>query len=361
MADRPMTLLRVARTVPGKRSGTDHPATDLVVEALSGVPGPEWDARVAALGGYAFHSRAYALASGDLGEEPMFLVLRRGERPAGFAVALRLRTRVRPLGWARDVLRVPSPPVLEEDVSRTQALGALAAFAARHRMAQLEVNAYGDSHPEHVALVDVARVRWSPRLDYRVALGADFESTVARMGATHRRHIRRAMDIPFTFEERSDREGARLMHAVHLETFARRRALGQSESRAWSAAEFHRRMDAYIERGVVRFHFTRLDGEIVSAIGTMSFGRTSYYLVGGTTRAGFERNAAYAMFAHTMRRLIAEGVTEFSLGGTGAGAADDASPEHGLYRFKKGYGARVCDCPHVRIRVTGWRWWPVAQ
>jgi hypothetical protein len=332
--------------------------SDLVVEPLASAPDANWDETVAGLGGYVFHSRAFGMACAELGESPLFLVLRRHGRDVGYALASAVRTRLRPLGWARDVLQLASPPVLLPEVTKAEAVEALEVFARSHRYGHVHIDSFGDPRVEDPFPAESDRIRRLPRLDHRVSIGPDFATTLSRMATAHRRKIRKALTAPFTFEEQSTPEGALRMHAVHEETFVRRHALGQKETHAWRIEDFRRRMDAYLRQGIIRFHFTVLDGETLSAMGTMSFGRTSYYLVGGTTREGYERDAAYAMFAHTFQRLITEGITEFNLGGTGFDAREESSPDHGLYRFKVGYGGRAFDCAHVHMRVIPWRWWP---
>lgn len=331
------------------------------IEPVTGVPGPEWDSAVAALGGCTFHSRGFGLASTELGGKALFLVFRREGQPVGYAVATTEPTRWRPLAWARDLLSLASPPALTTEVTRLEAHAALAAFARREGCAQLVVHSFGDPRPGDAFPPADERVQLAPRLEYRVPIGPDFPTTLARMSATHRRKIRKLMEAGFTFEEHSTVDGALRVHAAHAQTFERRFARGEDQGAVWDLEDFRRRMGAYLRHGIIRFHFTLLEGRTLSAIGTMRFGRTAYYLVGGTTPEGIERQSGFAMFAETIQRLIGEGVTEFNLGGTGIHAREEGDAEHGLHRYKAGYGGQVLELAHIRQRVTPWRWWPVQR
>jgi hypothetical protein len=331
----------------------------VVVEPLAAAPGPEWDRTVAALGGCTFHSRGFGLACADLGGEQLFLVLRREGCEVGYAVAAREPTRWRPLAWARDVLSLGSSPVLTPDVTRTETIDALATFARQRNFGHLHISSFGDPRPAEPMPPDSPRIRQSRRLEYRVPIGPDFQATLARMGATHRRKIRKVLEAGFVFEEQSTIEGALRVHAAHAQTFERRFARGEDQGYVWEVSDFRRRMEAYLRHGIIRFHFTVLNGVTLSAIGTMQFGQTAYYLVGGSTREGIERQCGFAMFANTIQRLIAEGVTEFNLGGTGIEAREEGNDEHGLHRYKAGYGGQVLELAHLSMRVTPWRWWPV--
>lgn len=333
----------------------------IVVEQLTEPPDPAWDKTVEALGGCAFHSRGYGMACMDLGSERPFLVFRRDGRTIGHAVASIARTRWRPLGWVRDILDLASPPVLTPETTRVEAMEALVRFARSRRYGRLRVGSFGDPRPDDPLPPGSDRLRREPRLEYRVPIGPDFGATLSRMASTHRRKIRKALESGFTFEEQSTIEGALRLHAAHEHTFERHRARGDTYASVWRVEDFRRRMEAYLRHGVIRFHFTVLDGVTLSAIGTMQLGRAAYYLVGGTTPDGIERQTGYAMFAHTIQRLIADGVTEFNLGGAGIDAREETSSDFGLHRYKAGYGGRVLELAHLTVRVTPWRWWPAVK
>ncbi len=333
----------------------------LVVSAVTGTPDSTWDQAVAALGGCAFHSRGYGLACRDLGSVAPFLVFRREGREVGYAVALTARTRWRPLGWARDILELSSPPALSPAVTRAQAVDALIRFARENNFGHLRIDSFGDPRPDDPLPGETPRIRRDPRLEYRVPIGPDFAATLARMSSTHRRKIRKALEGGFVFEEQTSIEGALRLYAAHEQTFERHRARGEGHAHAWRIEDFRRRMEAYLHHGMIRFHFTVLNGQTLSAIGTMQFGQTAYYLVGGTTPDGIERQTGFAMFANTIQRLITEGVTEFNLGGTSFQAREEGSSDHGLFRYKSGYGAKVLELTHLSARITPWRWWPAIQ
>ncbi|HEY7683432.1 MAG TPA: GNAT family N-acetyltransferase [Gemmatimonadales bacterium] len=330
----------------------------LEVVRLTEEPGPGWDETVAELGGCAFHSRGFGLACGELSGENSFLVFRRDRREVGYAIASSHRTRWRPLGWARDVLELASPPVLTDEATRPQAVEALVGFARQAHFGCLRIGSVGDPKPEEPLPAPHPRAHQAPRLEYRVPIGPDFPATLARMAPAHRRKVRKVLEGDFGFEEQSSMEGALRLHTIAEQVFERRHARGETEAHGWELEDYRKRMAAYLRHGLIRFFFTLQARETLSGIGIMPFKRTAFYLVGGTTREGYERQAAYAMFAHIIQQLIADGFTEMNLGGTGIGARDQASPEHGLYRHKAGYGGRVFELTDLSLPLTPWRWWP---
>jgi lipid II:glycine glycyltransferase (peptidoglycan interpeptide bridge formation enzyme) len=181
------------------------------------------------------------------------------------------------------------------------------------------------------------------------------------MSSAHRRKIRKVLEGDFAFEEQSNMDGALRLHSVAEQVFERRHARGETEAQGWELESYRRQMEVYLRHGIIRFHFTVQAGDTLSAIGIMRFGRTAFYLIGGTTRAGYERQAAFAMFAHIIQQLIADGVTELNLGGTGIGARAEDSQEHGLYRYKAGYGGQILELADLSLPLTAWRWWPALR
>jgi hypothetical protein len=181
------------------------------------------------------------------------------------------------------------------------------------------------------------------------------------MASAHRRKFKKVPEGGFGFEEQTSMEGALRLATVTEQVFERRHARGETQAQGWEMGDYRRRMTAYLRHGIIRFHFTVQGGETLSAIGIMRFARTAFYLIGGTTRTGYERQAAYAMFAHIIQQLIADGVTELNLGGTGISARDESSPEHGLYRYKSGFGGQVFELADLSLPLTPWRWWPALK
>lgn len=315
-------------------------------------PDPDWDAAALRLGGNMFHSRAWGEASRTLDGEALYLRLERHARLIGVAVASARRTRWRPLRWLRDVLTLNTPPALAEDVSRRDALQAIEDFAHARGFGAIRMTSYADPRPFDEELPDRSRTRVQPRLEFRVALGPDVAATLARMSAGHRRNIRKAAGQGFEFTEDTSLAGALRLHSLQEQTFQRRRGLGNEDAAAWEPASYRRTMQAYLDSGAIRFFFASRDGTPLSGIGTLEFGRQAYYLVGGTSVAGYRCKAVFALFGYTIARLIAQGCTELNLGGVGVEVQDERHVDHGLYRFKAGFGATILTCRDVETRLV---------
>jgi hypothetical protein len=64
----------------------------------------------------------------------------------------------------------------------------------------------------------------------------------------------------------------------------------------------------------------------------------AYYMVGASWPDGYARGASIGLFWKLILELRSLGVTRFNLGGVPHDAMHDGHAEHGVYRFKRGFG-----------------------
>ena len=93
-----------------------------------------------------------------------------------------------------------------------------------------------------------------------------------------------------------------------------------------------------------RLFLGRLEGEVVSSILVCTSGSQAYYFLGGTNARGLAANAATLVMWEISCRLYESGFEVLNLGGVPARATDPDSAEHGLFRFKDGWGAAQVPC-----------------
>jgi lipid II:glycine glycyltransferase (peptidoglycan interpeptide bridge formation enzyme) len=110
-------------------------------------------------------------------------------------------------------------------------------------------------------------------------------------------------------------------------------------------------MQAWLDARSMRFWFAERDGVTQSALGILLFGARAYYLVGGTSAEGYRSRAAFAAFGHVIEQLCRAGITELHLGGVPPEAEREDHADHGLYRFKRGFGAEPLMCWDGRSRT----------
>ena len=87
-----------------------------------------------------------------------------------------------------------------------------------------------------------------------------------------------------------------------------------------------------------------MNGVPVASVVVGSIGSNAYYIYGGATPEGLTLQAPKGLLWFAIQREFSLGVREFNLGGMAAEAAETASLDHGLFKFKSSFGAvkRIC-------------------
>jgi len=285
-----------------------------------------------------------------MGAEPHYFRIGYPDGTEGFALAAGSRSRWPVIGRWRDVLTLNTPPILPEGKPVREALALLWRYARANGFAKIWCSSFADPRPEETASLREEGFHLSPRLEFRVPLGPDFDAALSRMSSGHSRNIRKGMSADFIMVEDSSIGGALELRTMQDDTFSRRRSIGNLGFEEWQRDTVKRVMGSYLDSGAIRFWFAALEGRRLSGVGILLFGDKAYYLVGGTMREGYECRAAFALFGHLIKWLGENGYSELNLGGTSVEAEGDDHPDRGLFRFKAGFGSEVLLCHHTMIR-----------
>jgi lipid II:glycine glycyltransferase (peptidoglycan interpeptide bridge formation enzyme) len=85
-------------------------------------------------------------------------------------------------------------------------------------------------------------------------------------------------------------------------------------------------------------------GVPIASVVVGTCGGKAYYLYGGATPDGLALNAPKGLLWFAVQQEYGNGVREFNLGGMSATADRPDSLDHGLYKFKTGFGASQRSC-----------------
>jgi lipid II:glycine glycyltransferase (peptidoglycan interpeptide bridge formation enzyme) len=99
-----------------------------------------------------------------------------------------------------------------------------------------------------------------------------------------------------------------------------------------------------LRHGVGRLVGAAVNGEIASASLFTRFGALVYHTLSGHGPKALETQAPTLLIWETIRRYRDEGAARFNFGGCSADAAREDSPEHGVYVYKKAFGAELIAC-----------------
>ena len=300
---------------------------------------PGWWALLERSDGGVFHSPAGLGVAAPAGAS-VFAELHDGEQAVGLAAGVALRCRI---GFGRRHFYFPTVPTVVDPSRTRDALRSLMETLRALGAAQVQVDSF--DAPWRPEPGDATIV--TERLEYVVRLTRSEEEMAGGFSKHHRRHVQRGDRDGWMLRELESEEARTLLSAVQREASAR--AAGRGDPFAAS----HPNVRSIPPGGGAPWGVTTFSawhGDVPLAAALVGWAnRRAFYLIGGSTPAGYECDAAQWMHWRIMCALRAHGYTQYNLGGTPASASQAGDPAHGLYRFKTGFGPDVVSC-----RSTGW-------
>jgi hypothetical protein len=307
---------------------------------LQDAPPPEWGTLLASCCGGFFHTPAgigFSVRDG----QPFYARLYVDRRVVGIAAGVGRTCR---LAWRPAHVYLPTLPALIPTVPREPALDLLVATLARGGTAEITMDSYDATWrvPSPAGSVTLPA-----RQEYRVDLMPSRDVRLSRLSDHHRRRL-----------PRTEREGTMLRvlegkAARDLLREVQRAAATRAISRGAPfvpALPPERVEQAPGESwGTTTFSAWQGDTPLAAAHVGWSHGR-AYYLIGGSTAAGYANSAAVWLHWVIMEQFADRGFTAYSLGGAPASAHDQSDPAFGLHRFKMGFGPTIMPCQGLRWR-----------
>lgn len=261
-------------------------------------------------------------------------------------VGYRIRSRLRPWTRPRYVFdRAPWP--LESWVGADVIAETLCRTVHERRWAALELDSF--EGPDADAGLDALGMSTQNRYEFVLDLEPSDDERLAKAKSSHRRKIRRAEKAGVEVRTNKDGDALRGLHALQGYTRQRRASRGDTMTlpRPQQIEEMHKSL---VVPGEALVFQGRYQGEVVSSILVGLGGDQAYYLMGGSNEAGLRLDAASLVLWRAMNEARRRGIRWFNLGGVPAEAERDGSPEHGLYRFKDGWGAVRWTCQSGQLR-----------
>ncbi len=278
------------------------------------------------------------------GLKPAFLTIEHEPgRVVAVGVAWQKRPRFRP--WVRTAVQLDLLPIVvpmtDAAANATAIARAVVALAQERGFGSLEIESFdGPSPPPDLAALGCT-IR--ERSEFLLDLTAAAETRFAALKSSHRRKVRDAEKSGITVADETGTTKLDLLRELQGHTQERR--AGRGEEMHLPDAEQYRRLDAsFIAGGGGRLIVGRKEGTPLSAVLCGIERGRAYYLMGGTSPAGFECNAATLVLWRASVLLAERGARVLNLGGVPREAATEGDPAHGLFRFKEGFGATRVDC-----------------
>jgi Acetyltransferase (GNAT) domain len=314
-------------------------ATDLRWITQGACP-PDWWAHVERCGGGFFHTPPGLGAGAPVGE-PVFAQLLHGADVVGVAAGVRSQCR---LGRRPRHLYFPTAPALVAPSRADEALAALAQALRVEGAAEVGVDSFDAQWQPEVT--PCASIETRDRVEYLVPLDRSADDLVRGCSKHHRRHLQNGIRQDWTFQTLDGPEARAVITAVQ-HAAADRAAERGDPFHATLPAAAGAATDGAAPWGVTTFSVWANGAPLAAALVGWAKPR-AYYLVGGSTPAGYTCHAAVWLHWRIMCHLVGAGFTTYNLGGTPATARLPDDPQHGLYRFKSGFGTEIVSRRSVR-------------
>lgn len=140
----------------------------------------------------------------------------------------------------------------------------------------------------------------------------------------------------------AERKGVSVIGSKDVATFAR--LAGETAKRQGihlpGATYYQAALDLFAPRDEVRLYLARHEGDLLAGIMVFRFGKTAYYLFGGSTERKRELMPNYLLHWQAMRDFRVLGCDTYDWWGV----PEEPAPDHpwfGLYRFKTGFGGET--------------------
>lgn len=213
---------------------------------------------------------------------------------------------------------------------------------------QLNSFAYDGASPIHLAPLGYAEM---VRCEFVLSLAQGVDAAWQGARPTLRNDIRRFERSGVVCRVRADREVMAALHGIELETAARHRAQGK-QGNPMREATYDALWNTLVQPGRAHLYLAEKEGVPIASVVVGVCGQNAYYLYGGATPDGLALNAPKGLLWFAIQQEYGAGVREFNLGGMAASAAQPDSLDHGLYKFKTGFGAteRSCISGHKVLR-----------
>jgi hypothetical protein len=122
----------------------------------------------------------------------------------------------------------------------------------------------------------------------------------------------------------------------------------------WRLHGYHRRLEREVgARGHATLYGLFQGDTLLSAAYMLEHGDRAFYMIGASSPDGYRAGASVGLFMDLAARYRERGVRVLNLGGVPAEAERDGHDEHGVYRFKAGFGIRPAVRLSLHFRANG--------
>jgi hypothetical protein len=293
-----------------------------------------WDTRVARAGGGVFHTSAWAgYRHIQNKSEPIFFEWRTScsDSVLGLAVAHRHPGVGTLLGSVYAHLDFDAPPVTLD--SGIDCISGIEGWVARNcAVARVGLGSFGA-----VGAWPTCKHRSMNRLEF-VITPERHASMFDAMRKSTRYEVRRAKKAGLRVRRATSHDDLQTFMYLYKDTLLNlhlRKGVGLPNNVSLSLPTA---LSVLIESDCGRLYLCEKDGIALGGCFFGTFNQSAYYMLSGG--ANRELAVTHLTLAQALEDLKEEGYSHINLGGSAGDARDPTSPDHGLYKFKRGFGGQ---------------------
>lgn len=189
--------------------------------------------------------------------------------------------------------------------------------------------------------------RWEFLLDLR----PHEDEIWARMDPHHKRYAKYGERHGLSVSEDNSSEG--IDRLVELQQYARSRTQRRGGDYDLPSYEAYLSLKRHLlDRGYGALYVAVKDGVATSALLVSTYNSRAYLIFAGTSPEGYQMRAPIFLFWNTAVELKRRGIVEWNLGGVPRQAEHETSQSHGLFTFKKRFGAEKVACISAEMHAV---------
>lgn len=297
----------------------------------------EWRELVIRLGGNVFHLPEVWL----VGNDPTsvgYLVVKMGGETVAACVYVSQEKRFLKLFKSSMALYLPTPLAIskENGAKENDIYDALLRFAAKSGYEMLRIGLRWGvdflGNPQLGRFVD------QHLIEFTIDLRNDIDDITRSCHKKHRKNIRKAGQSQISIITDNTLDGffelKRLQEASSIKSCARGNVYQLPNDEFY--IESHKNI---YQNGLGSVMFAKKDEMPVAGLAYLFFGDKAVTVRSGATKEGYSASAPYLLQFRLLQQLKEDGYTALNIGGVPKDAVESSHPQHGLYQFKKGFGA----------------------
>lgn len=310
------------------------------------VDAQDWDAKICSLGGTICHSSAQAkyIVSAYPNTSAHYLTLLSDkDEPIGRAVGFQSRS---PRKWLTPFTGrfwLVSLPAVQPDVKDAlmQFLQQLEHYARACGNTELEIG----SSASGAGSVELQKLGFdlTKRFEFELNLDLSEEELFKAMEYKRRKNINKAKRAGVLIQDLPGEQGIAELRRLQGHSSQRIVARGGRDI-THKQESIRDPLTVLLESGRARIVGARVNDEIVSAGLFTYFNHLVYHTLSGHSAEALKSQAPTLLVWNTILQYKQQGARRFNFGGCKVSAVNEGDPEHGVYVYKKAFGAKCIEC-----------------